>query len=93
LFVNKSLVVDYQRVTNSLIFAIFATTGNFVSVEATQQRYRMLKPNKIYVIVAITQAYLFGFEIRNKVNRHNNYDGKLTVYELLLLPLYTRNNY
>jgi hypothetical protein len=30
----KSVVVDYQRVTNSLIFAIFATEGNFARVEA-----------------------------------------------------------
>jgi hypothetical protein len=34
----KSLIVDYQRLTNYLIFAIFATTGNFVRVEAQNQR-------------------------------------------------------
>jgi hypothetical protein len=30
----KSLVIDYQRVTNSPIFAIFATNGNLARVEA-----------------------------------------------------------
>jgi hypothetical protein len=30
----KSLIADYQRVTNLLIFAIFTAIGNFVCVEA-----------------------------------------------------------
>jgi hypothetical protein len=38
LFVKKVLIVDYQQITNYLIFAIFAATGNFVRAEAQNER-------------------------------------------------------
>jgi hypothetical protein len=54
----KSLVVDYQQVTSTLIFAIFTTTGNFARVEAN---YDVKKRQHHCSILQI--FYLIKFEV------------------------------